>query len=110
MQMSANHSRQAYALGSGRMLAAVSCHKRSRGAVGTTVPTSDAVYERASDGVSEDSGVGNGPGDGLSEGTHMPWEVGAEVRLWPWTRACVGSSHGDMLEAGCGVRDGVRVV
>ena len=24
-------------------------------------------------------------------------------------RACVGSGHGDMLEAGCGVRDGASV-
>ena len=58
------------------------CHKRSRGAVGATVPTSDDVYERASDGVSEAS-VGNGPGDGLSDGTHVPLEVGAKVGVWP---------------------------
>ena len=78
-----NHSRRVCALGSERMLEAVSCHKRSRGAVGATVPTSDAVYERASDGMSEASAVGNRPGDGLSDGTHVPLEVGAKVGVWP---------------------------
>ena len=57
----------------------------------------------------EASGVENRPRDSLSDGTDLPLEVGAKVGLWPWTRACIGSSHGGMLEAGCGARDGVIV-